>query len=141
MVVGGLNILLALWGVVSSALFMAGLNPLATQQQEQFDQAVRDAPPNMENFFSTMQTVTTLMQGPIGLVLNLIIVGVGVMIVMGGVKMSRLQSYGFVMTATVFAMLPCVSNCCWLGLPIGIWAIIVLNDSNVKAAFQQKIAA
>ena len=38
------------------------------------------------------------------------------------------------MAGAIVAMLPC-SGCCLLGLPIGIWAIIVLIDSDVKRAF------
>ncbi len=34
------------------------------------------------------------------------------------------------------AMIPCVSPCCLLGLPLGIWALIVLVKPEVKAAFQ-----
>jgi hypothetical protein len=32
-------------------------------------------------------------------------------------------------------MIPCLSPCCCLGLPIGIWALVVLLDNNVKASF------
>jgi len=60
---------------------------------------------------------------------------VAVVIFMGALKMKKLQSHGFAMTASVIAMLPCVSPCCVLGLPIGIWALVVLNKPEVKAAF------
>jgi hypothetical protein len=32
-------------------------------------------------------------------------------------------------------MIPCISPCCLLGLPIGIWALVVLLKPEVKAAF------
>lgn len=38
--------------------------------------------------------------------------------------------------AAILAMIPCVSPCCLLGLPLGIWALIVLLKPEVKAAFQ-----
>jgi len=60
---------------------------------------------------------------------------VAVVIFMGALKMKKLQSHGFAMTASVIAMLPCVSPCCVLGLPIGIWALVVLNKPEVKSAF------
>jgi hypothetical protein len=37
------------------------------------------------------------------------------------------------MTASILAMIPCVSPCCCIGLPIGIWCIIVLQQA--KPAF------
>ena len=40
------------------------------------------------------------------------------------------------MTATILAMIPCISPCCLLGLPVGIWSLVVLLDENVKASFR-----
>jgi hypothetical protein len=37
---------------------------------------------------------------------------------------------------TILVMIPCLSPCCILGIPIGIWGLIVLMDPNVKAAFR-----
>jgi hypothetical protein len=39
------------------------------------------------------------------------------------------------MTASVIAMIPCISPCCIVGLPIGIWAMVVLSKPEVKSAF------
>ena len=58
----------------------------------------------------------------------------GVLVIVGAVKMKNLKSYGLAMTAAIIAIIPC-SPCCLLGLPFGIWALVVLNDENVKAAF------
>ena len=52
----------------------------------------------------------------------------------GAWQMRTLQNWGLSMTSAIVAMLPC-SICCILGLPIGIWAIVVLIDSDVKRAF------
>jgi hypothetical protein len=49
-------------------------------------------------------------------------------------KMKKLERYGLAMTASILAMLPC-SLCCVLGLPIGIWALVVLMKPEVKSAF------
>jgi hypothetical protein len=35
-------------------------------------------------------------------------------------------------------MIPCVSGCCFLGIPIGIWAIITLGNPDVKVAFAER---
>lgn len=57
------------------------------------------------------------------------------LIIVGALKMKSLNSYGMSITACILAMVPCFSPCCLLGLPIGIWAIVVLNDSAVKSEF------
>jgi phage FluMu protein Com len=60
---------------------------------------------------------------------------VAVVILLGAMKMKKLESYGFSMAVAIIAMIPCFSPCC-LGLPFGIWALVVLSDSSVKAAFR-----
>jgi ABC-type Fe3+ transport system permease subunit len=52
------------------------------------------------------------------------------------VKMQRLQSYNMALVASILAMIPCISPCCILGLPIGIWALVVLFEDDVKRAFR-----
>lgn len=59
----------------------------------------------------------------------------GIVVLIGAIKMKNLKSYGLSMAAAIIAMLPCISPCCVLGLPFGIWAIVVLVDPEVKAAF------
>ena len=61
---------------------------------------------------------------------------IGLIILFGAVQMKSLSNYGLAMTVSILAMIPCISPCCLLGIPIGIWALVVLLDSNVKAAFR-----
>jgi phage FluMu protein Com len=70
-----------------------------------------------------------------GVVLGMVGMIVAVLIIVGGVKMKNLRSYGLSMTSAIIAMIPCISPCCLLGLPIGIWALVVLSDSRVQNAF------
>ncbi|MGO8746905.1 MAG: hypothetical protein ACLQNE_13040 [Thermoguttaceae bacterium] len=60
---------------------------------------------------------------------------ISVLILMGAIKMKRLESHGLAMAAAIIAIVPCFSPCCLLGIPFGIWALTVLNDAQVKAAF------
>ncbi len=55
-------------------------------------------------------------------------------VVMGAYKMKTLESIGYARAAAIAAMLPC-SVCCLLGLPFGIWALVVLNNPDVQDAF------
>lgn len=51
-----------------------------------------------------------------------------------GFKMMNLKNYGVAMAGSILAMVPC-SACCLLGLPIGIWSLVLLSKPEVKSAF------
>ncbi|MBT4691910.1 MAG: hypothetical protein HOB73_01025 [Planctomycetaceae bacterium] len=50
-------------------------------------------------------------------------------------KMMKLESKSVVWMMLILAVIPCCTPCC-LGLPIGIWGIVVMNDPIVKLAFK-----
>jgi hypothetical protein len=77
-----------------------------------------------------------MMSGGLGLVFNAIGLITAVLVFMGATKMRKLESYNFAMAATIIAMVPCISPCCYVGLPIGIWALVQLMKPEVKAAFK-----
>jgi hypothetical protein len=62
--------------------------------------------------------------------------GIGVVVLIGALRMKALRGYALAMTATILAMVPCLSPCCLLGLPIGIWSLVVLLSADVKSAFR-----
>jgi len=64
----------------------------------------------------------------------LVLLTTGIVTIVGALKMMRLQSYGWAMTASVLALLPC-SPAGLLGLVVGIWALVVLSRPEVKRAF------
>jgi len=74
-----------------------------------------------------------IMIGAVGEVLGLVLASI---IIYGALEMKRVRNYGMAMAAAIIAMLPC-HGCCIVGLPFGIWALVVLNDADVKAAFKQ----
>jgi len=82
------------------------------------------------------QQMPALFSGGFGVGMASLNLVVGIVVVLGAVKMKNLESYGFAMAAAVMAMVPCISPCCLLGLPFGIWALVVLSDAGVKAAFR-----
>jgi hypothetical protein len=79
-----------------------------------------------------------LLNGVVGLGINAIGLVMGFILIFGAVKMKGLSSYGLAMGASVIAMLPCLSPCCFLGLPMGIWSLVTLSDPEVKAAFEAR---
>ena len=76
-----------------------------------------------------------MLTGPVGVALGVVGILVSVVILLGAMKMKKLESYGLAMAASIIAMIPCLSPCCLLGLPIGIWAVVVLSKPEVKSAF------
>src|SRR5262245_32586121 len=81
------------------------------------------------------QGAMNMLSGGLGIVFRIIFIILDGVIVFGGMKMQKLQNYNISMAAAVLAIVPCVSPCCILGIPFGIWALIVLMKPEVKAAF------
>jgi hypothetical protein len=75
----------------------------------------------------------SLFSGVVGLVFNVIWLLLSGLVIFGALKMKKLESYSLSMAAAVVAALPCTSPCCVLGLPLGIWAIVVLVNQDVKS--------
>jgi hypothetical protein len=73
--------------------------------------------------------------GPIAIISNGVGIAVSVFILLGALRMQQLKSHGLAMAAAIVAMIPCFSPCCVLGLPFGIWALIVLSKPEVKSQF------
>lgn len=82
------------------------------------------------------QGAQMMTQGAVGIAGAIVGIVIGVVIIMGALKMKKLESYGFAMGASIIAMIPCISPCCLIGLPIGIWSLVVLNKPEVKSAFK-----
>lgn len=60
---------------------------------------------------------------------------ISVFILYGAKQMYNLKSWGVSMAASVMFMIPCISPCCCLGIPVGIWSLIVLYKDHVQDAF------
>lgn len=85
----------------------------------------------------TAQFAKMMGGGALGVVQGIFAIAVSVVIFLGANKMRKLESYGFSLAASIIAMVPCISPCCIIGLPIGIWAIVVLNKPEVKSHFSK----
>jgi hypothetical protein len=92
-------------------------------------------PEGAEGFESFISLFTGAM---IGLTIISVIIALiaSVIMIIAGIRMKKLQSWGLAVTASILAMLPCLGPCCCIGLPIGIWALVVLMKPEVKTAFQ-----
>jgi hypothetical protein len=56
------------------------------------------------------------------------------LIIVAGVRMRQLRSRWLAITGAVLAMLPC-SAVMLLGIPVGVWSLIVMADPTVREAF------
>jgi hypothetical protein len=56
------------------------------------------------------------------------------LVIVAGMKMRRLQTWWLALMGAILGMAPC-SPVMLLGLPIGVWALVVLADPAVQTAF------
>ena len=84
-------------------------------------------PPQMRQFIEGMQ-------GPLAGVISLAVAALNGFVLFGALKLLRLRNHGLAIAACIVAMLPC-QCCCLFGLPVGIWALVVLNKPEVKSQF------
>jgi len=74
-------------------------------------------------------------EGSVGAASAVVGLAVAAFIIFAALKMRELKQWELSLAASIVAMIPCVSPCCILGLPIGIWALVVLMRPDVKEAF------
>ena len=119
-VVVSIGIFFAIAGIILQAagVAMGSMNNYQNQ----------NLPPEFANMMAEMS-------GTMGIVIKAIGILVGILIIYGSIKMKKLESYGLAITVSILAMLPCLSPCCCLGLPIGIWALVILSKADVKKYF------
>ncbi|HEV8375365.1 MAG TPA: hypothetical protein VGR38_03920 [Candidatus Polarisedimenticolia bacterium] len=79
-----------------------------------------------------------MLSGGIGIFFNLVGLAVAGFIVYGAMQMKALKNHTMAMIAAIISVIPCISPCCVVGLPVGIWALVVLAKPEVKAAFAKK---
>jgi len=61
---------------------------------------------------------------------------VAALVIFASLKMKELRMWELSLAVSLVAMIPCLSPCCILGLPIGIWSLVVLLKPEIKAAFR-----
>ena len=113
MVLGILNLIWAIINLVAN-LFFGGLGIAAAGAGTE------------EGVGAAIQAMSGLVGAIIGIIVSIIVI-------MGSVKMKKLQSYGLSMTAAILCIVCCV---CCIGIAPGIWSIVVLCKPEVKTAFR-----
>jgi hypothetical protein len=117
-VTGALGALGAVSGIIMNALGMT-INQFGPNQGgPQFSKAI--------NMFA----------GGAGIVQSIVHIALAAVILYGALQMKKLINFRLALATSILALAPCLSPCCLLGLPFGIWALVVLNKPEVKSAFQ-----
>jgi hypothetical protein len=134
MIVGGLNMLAPLYFVVNGvATAVAPPERLAESQaavarifgvKEELDKKTPDEIKSQGILWSVAGAVLTFL--------------CSLLSILGGWRMYTLRSYGLSVVGAVAAAIPClsISACCGLGEIVGLWAVIVLANPEVREAFR-----
>ncbi len=69
-------------------------------------------------------------------IVSLISIATSPIIIFGGIQMLRARRYSIALWAAILALIPLTSVCCIPGIPIGIWALIVLRHPEVRGGFE-----
>ncbi len=118
-IVGGIGALLALYGLVSQ---VSGFGT---------------GDPEMLRKLGAPERVVELLasSGFVAILFSIIQLGVALFVVTGAARMLKLRSWSLAFAASIVAMFPCISPCCILGVPAGVWCIYVLMKPEIKEAF------
>jgi hypothetical protein len=85
-----------------------------------------DIPEKMEGMFKASFWTASSLVG----------IFIAVFLIYASTKMREASQWGMCVAAAVLAMIPCISPCCLIGLPIGIWCLVVLTKPEIKAVFR-----
>ena len=99
-------------GIIASVLI---LSPILARQQQ--------ATPGWEAVLWVVTLIAILGSG---------------LIIFAALKMMRLEAYRWAIAGSILAMIVTPGNI--IGLPIGVWALVVLTSQDIKAAFARKKA-
>jgi len=135
-VVGTLNLFFALYmafnSVVTTVLPAEKLKAQQAKMYEMLPPAMREEAG--QRTAAEMKTQALLINWP----LTLFALLASVLPIAGGVRMLSLKSYALGVCGAICAAVPCISvtACCGLGEIVGIWALVVLLNPDVKSAFR-----
>jgi DNA-directed RNA polymerase subunit RPC12/RpoP len=118
-VVSGLTILLWLFAILNALIGASQVDVAADLPNGQDAQAVQGI------FYGVIAGY---------IIAGLLIILINGVVINGAVQMIRLQSWNSAKMSAGLAIVPCSALC--LNIPLGIWALVVLNQPDVKRLFQ-----
>jgi amino acid transporter len=124
--VNGPAIGMIITAVLSALGAISSLGWNAMGMSNSFNQ-FQNFPAQNQQFFEMMQHYS--------LFSSVVAIALAVLIFIAGLKMKNLQSHTLCIVASILCIIPCTTGCCCVGIPIGIWALIVLNKPEVRDYF------
>ena len=67
---------------------------------------------------------------------TLLVMAMRAFVFYGALQMRQGRNYGLCMAACIAACIPCFSPCCLVGIPFGVWGLVVLNRADVREGFE-----
>jgi len=125
LVIGTLGLLAALYYL----LVIGRLDP-----QEMQAMLKQQAPPDMPA--EQVEQIGQLAFGPPARTFHGVFAGVNLLIIMGAIAMLSRRLYAVAVLGSVLAIVNIEGCCCLLGIPVGIWSLVVLLRPEVSAAFR-----
>ncbi len=122
LITGVLNLVLAIVDLAQNARLLAMI---------QQGQKLPELPPPLRELFQITPAVVVA-----SIPINFVRIMLAAVIIYGAIRMRRLEAYGLAMTASILSLVPCLNCCCAVGIPIGIWALVVLTRPEVRASFR-----
>lgn len=128
-----LTIALSVPFVFDPDMMVRAMKDLAAKQQP--GQQKQDLEKQIEEMEKQFAQGKNQMQLQNGVQLG-IVAALNVLAIAGGFALRGLGSRGLSLAGAIVSLIPCAVGCCpLLGMPAGIWALIVLSRPEVKAAF------
>ena len=120
-------------------LLICGFGNLAMNAYSAFDAVVR--PDEIRKQFQQMQAMMALPAAPMDAARIALFSGVlfgllGLFQIACGYAMLSRRSYVLSVIGAFLAIATCNAPCCLVNLPVGIWALVILLQADVKASFR-----
>ncbi len=110
-----------LWGILS---VIANIYLFATKQS---------------HFANPLQNNAEQLGVFIGIAITVLSLAVSPIIIYGAIQMLKGNKYGLAKISAILAIVPLTSCCFLAGIPLGIWALVVLNQPDMEMIFNGEL--
>jgi hypothetical protein len=130
------SLFIIILGALGGLLFLFSLFDGASGGSMRFaEQLMHSLPPDQQEQFRKIMALSASSRGS-NLFSSLICLGFSGFVIFAGLQMRALKNWGVALAGAILVMVPCsTSCCCCLGVPAGIFALVMLTKPEVKSAF------
>jgi hypothetical protein len=128
---GALNLALSLWSILQAIIAPMDVNKQLAAYPQLNDPQVQ----KLLNDPQTQKIIHFFYSVGFQVGEGLFVLVMSALVLWGALSMKSLRNYEFAVVAAILAIVPCLTPCCLIGLPFGIWALVVLRRPGVKALF------